>query len=314
VGCHSAVGQDRPSHRGFASESCSSAGCHNYHDNRALYRDFLDKHRQEPDLLSAALVAVPEPAVAARPTPDAPSTLPGDGRLLAATMEWNASGHARGGVNCTGCHQLEATGGPAPASPWRWKVDDAACERCHARERAGFLLGKHGMRLAAGLPPMRPAAARAPMKREVRDRQLGCTSCHGAHRFDRALAAVEACEGCHDDGHTRAYRSSGHFAAWQRERRGEAPPGTGVSCATCHLPRLRPEDGKEKLLVQHNQNGNLRPSDRMVREVCAHCHGVGYSLAALADPAVARSFRDKPSPSVATGMKLIEGGKDENRN
>jgi predicted CXXCH cytochrome family protein len=308
TGCHAEIGRERPSHRGFTAEGCASAGCHNYHDNRALYRDFLTKHRAEPALRPIALVPVPGPPRASPAVADAPGTLQGEGNLLAATMEWNGSGHARGGVSCTGCHQPDAGGGPAA---WAWKVEDGVCERCHGKEREGFLLGKHGMRLAAGLTAMQPAAARAPMKPEAHDRRLGCTSCHGAHRFDRARAALEACEGCHDDRHTRDYRGSGHFLAWQRERRGEAPPGSGVSCATCHLPRVALS---ERISVQHNQNGNLRPSDRMVREVCGHCHGVGYALSALADPAVARSFRGKPSPVVATGMKLIEGGDSEKRN
>jgi hypothetical protein len=38
--------------------------------------------------------------------------------------------------------------------------------------------------------------------------------------------------------------------------------------------------------VQHNQNDNLRPNEKMVRTVCDNCHGVGFSLAALADRAL----------------------------
>jgi hypothetical protein len=119
-----------------------------------------------------------------------------------------------------------------------------------------------------------------------------------------------ACEGCHDDPHTLAYRSSPHFTAWQRELAGEAPAGTGVSCATCHMPRqtIRAREGAAGVRVQHDQNGNLRPPDRMAREVCISCQGLSFSLAALADsPLVTRNFRGRPAAPL-TGMTLVEKG------
>jgi len=39
--CHEDVGKNRPSHKDLGFETCATAGCHNYHDNRALYEDFL---------------------------------------------------------------------------------------------------------------------------------------------------------------------------------------------------------------------------------------------------------------------------------
>ena len=45
VACHSEGDQDvrvnRPSHAELEFDTCASAGCHNFHDNRALYEDFL---------------------------------------------------------------------------------------------------------------------------------------------------------------------------------------------------------------------------------------------------------------------------------
>ena len=41
--CHHDVADDRPSHKGLAFTTCASAGCHRFHDNRALYQDFLVK-------------------------------------------------------------------------------------------------------------------------------------------------------------------------------------------------------------------------------------------------------------------------------
>ena len=52
VACHSEGDQDvrwdRPSHAGLTFDTCATAGCHNYHDNRALYEDFLVEHAGTP--------------------------------------------------------------------------------------------------------------------------------------------------------------------------------------------------------------------------------------------------------------------------
>ncbi|MGH8583383.1 MAG: hypothetical protein ACREWG_11480 [Gammaproteobacteria bacterium] len=45
-------------------------------------------------------------------------------------------------------------------------------------EVEGFLRGKHGMRRAQGLPPLRPADARQPMRVGAQqDKTLSCVSC-----------------------------------------------------------------------------------------------------------------------------------------
>jgi predicted CXXCH cytochrome family protein len=305
LGCHAEVGQERPSHRSFAADSCASAGCHNYHDNRALYRDFLTRHRDEPPLLATRQVPqkphAAEPVVV--PPVDAPEEVSAEPSYARAVTDWSASAHARGKVTCTACHeQSSETEEPV----WSGPVPDATCARCHEGERAGWLAGKHGMRAAVELAAMSPSQARLAMKRDAPSHDMGCTSCHGAHLFDRRWAAAEACQRCHDDVHTRTYRGGAHELAWQREQRGEAAPGTGVSCATCHLPRHRSGDG---FTVDHNQNANLRPTDRMVRGVCMSCHGVGFSLSALADTALVRAnFPGPPAPTIRTGMDLITEG------
>ena len=57
VACHSEGDQDvrknRPSHAELSFDSCATAGCHNFHDNRALYEDFLVKHADAPDFITA---------------------------------------------------------------------------------------------------------------------------------------------------------------------------------------------------------------------------------------------------------------------
>jgi len=307
--CHRDVAAERPSHAGLPQGGCSAAGCHNYHDNRALSEDFLADHLDEPDL--AARPSVPD-------TTGTPSAGPplaradADGPPGAASAEvegeWAASSHARAGVTCTACHggARVAGAGPIAARPWTDHPGPEACAGCHAGELAGFEKGKHGMRLAAGLGPMTPSAARLPMTDQAAHRELGCASCHGAHAFDVRRAAVDACLGCHADQHSLAFRGSPHDRRWQAEQEGALWRGSGVSCATCHLPRVRRLDGGEpRVVVEHDQNAALRPIETMVRPVCAACHGVDFSLAALADPAlVRRNFRSAPAaPSAA--MELV---------
>jgi predicted CXXCH cytochrome family protein len=289
--CHQQTLQDRPSHRDYPFNSCSTAGCHNYHDNTALYEDFLLKHLGEPDFKNPARVST-------RPAPmnTSPATVPdgpGDPDII---RDWETTRHARAGVNCTGCHAVEKAG-------WSDTVSHASCAECHSEETAGFLAGKHGMRLAQGLSPMKPSMARQPMKPASAHLELSCVSCHGAHRFDSRRAAVDACLDCHNDEHSLAYKSSPHFELWSDDDRA----GTGVSCATCHLPREEGAvDGVTRVFVQHNQNANLRPNEKMVRDVCLKCHGLGFTLNALADPALIRSnFQGRPTISLET-LRLAE--------
>jgi hypothetical protein len=144
---------------------------------------------------------------------------------------------------------------------------------------------------------MRPELARLPMHSSAGSEPLGCTSCHGAHRFDRTRAAVDACLRCHADAHTLAYAASPHAAVWRAELASEAPTGSGVSCATCHLPRAGAGNGR----VQHDQNDNLRPREKMIRSVCLDCHGLAFAIDALADPQLIDSnFTGPPHAHVAS--------------
>lgn len=301
--CHQDIGEVRPSHRDLEFASCASAGCHNYHDNRALYEDFLLGHAREPDLLPRGRIPQRSaPAPRAGPLSAADQDAPaGAGQQPGVVTEWLRSAHARGGVNCMGCHR-------DAADAWVERPGTDACGECHAGERTGFLAGRHGMRLARGLGPMRPDLARLPMADDAHGRQLGCVSCHGAHDFDTGAAAVEACLGCHVDAHSRAYSDSPHHRLWRAEREGRGAPGSGVSCATCHLPRATQRDPEGGLWVaaQHNQSANLRPVEQMVRSVCMNCHGLGFALDALADPKLLRNnFNGRPVAQVPSiGMAL----------
>ena len=219
--CHADIGTERPSHKDLGFDTCASAGCHNFHDNRALYEDFLSKHFDEPDILDEA--TVPEPNVAqirqllegitSEPLraaeQDAPTEVNFDATLL---HEWERTTHAQTGINCQDCHMQNGV--------WKNELTHEACRTCHSSEVDGFLGGRHGMRLAQALSPMTPSIARLPMKSDAHDKNLTCVSCHNAHRFDRQYAAVDACLSCHNDIHSLAYTESPHFALWEAETNG----------------------------------------------------------------------------------------------
>jgi formate-dependent nitrite reductase cytochrome c552 subunit len=138
------------------------------------------------------------------------------------------------------------------------------------------------------------------MKPDAAHHELSCTSCHSDHAFDTRHAAVDACLSCHDDDHSLAYINSSHFKLWQAELNGTAPANSGVSCATCHLPRESHGSGENaSIRVQHNQNANLRPNEKMIRSVCMNCHGLAFSLDALADVALVKTnFIGRPANHV----------------
>jgi hypothetical protein len=298
VHCHVQTLTDRPSHKDFKLNSCSTAGCHNYHDNTALYESFLLKHAHEPDNATKTVLPSRNLLAYLRSTKpksiktslsianaDAPATTGSDTSIL---HDWESTAHAKAGVNCNSCHLVAAKDGDSKA--WSDKPGHQACAVCHKDETTGFLAGLHGMRLAQSLSPMTPAMAQLPMKAAAAHRELSCTSCHGAHEFDTRQAAVESCLSCHNGDHSLAYKNSPHFRLWQDEVSGKGPENSGVSCATCHLPRETHRDGDDvRVLVQHNQNANLRPNEKMIRTVCLDCHGLGFSIDALADVALVRT-------------------------
>lgn len=300
--CHRDIGDDRPTHRDLGFESCTDAGCHNFHDNRALYEDFLLKHAEQPALIAdarpparnfasylAANPGHPYPfdEYPLRPLGAALADAPAGKTAVPGVLdEWLASAHARSGVNCSACHR-------ADGAEWSDRVNLRTCQDCHADETTGFFAGRHGMRLGRGLTPMSPAQARLPMKPEARRLELDCSSCHGVHGFDTTYAAVEACLGCHDDRHSRSFKDSAHYTLWK------SGAETGVSCAGCHLPRVGHPAEAGRVLVQHNQNDMLRPNEKMLRSVCLECHGLGFAIDALADRALIESnFSGTPSVHV----------------
>jgi predicted CXXCH cytochrome family protein len=318
VRCHGDIEKERPSHKGMAFTGCAAGGCHNFHDNRALYEDFLIRHGQggklkdEPKLPERHLRDFMVYMEYLDGEPITASDMDGRaelGPVPKLVAEWEHTAHAKSGVNCSACHQARDE---SDTLAWIKQPDHTACTNCHKEEVEGFLTGLHGMRLKQGMTPMQPGMAEQPMKPSAGHAKLTCMSCHGAHRFDTRKAAVEACLTCHDDGHTRAYKASPHFGLWHEEISGRGAKGSGVSCATCHLPRVEfttPED-ETRVLVQHNQNDNLRPNEKMVRSVCMNCHGLQFSLDALADgKLVAGNFKGMPAKQIESIRMALEAEK-----
>ena len=307
VRCHQEIAEERPTHEGMGFDTCAAAGCHNFHDNQALYQDFLLKHADEPAVLTNA--AVPRlTALVARgiPIPDAPP----EKQRLNHVGQWRRSGHAIAGVNCSGCHTAAAKdsskqvdGAPSEvSSAWSDAVPLETCQGCHEKQYEGFTAGKHGMRIKAGLSPMWVKSARATMKGSASHLELTCNACHKDHEFDIQSAAVDACMDCHNDNHTLAFKDSPHAGLLDAERRGKAAEGTGVSCATCHMPRVKEGRGENmRVWSQHNQSDNLRPNEKMVRSVCMDCHGLPFAIDALADGGLIDSnFKGRPAAHVAS--------------
>lgn len=315
--CHEDVAKERPSHKDVSFATCGSAGCHKYHDNRATNERFMTRALKQPETKLQAFIRLrgldnPLPKNAT-PLTIARIDAPAEKQNHAAiNAEWLASKHASAGVNCSGCHQ-PTSGEGAARSTWIEKPDHKTCSTCHSSEVKGFLGGKHGMRLAEGqketeaalfgfieekkLSAMKPELARLPMSPRMHGTELGCSTCHGAHDAKTVPAQVETCLSCHTDQHSLAYKQSAHFTLWEKEQSGALKKGGGVSCATCHMPRenVQQPDGKMKIVAAHNQNMNLRPSEKMARNVCLDCHGLEFSLNALADQnLVARNFKGKP--------------------
>lgn len=303
LACHKDIAQERPTHQKLSYATCDSAGCHNYHDNRALYEEFLLKHQAEPNVLPGELTQLNTPKSlqykrwlsAAAPT----------GLVVGETLQqqWQHSAHGQNQITCGVCHSADA----ASKSGWLAKPNHETCKRCHPDQVEGFLLSKYGMRLAEQLPPMTVGAARVATREEVKHVELSCTICHQKHKFDTQQAAVESCLSCHNDQHSLAYKSSPHYGLWQAELDGTAPAGSGVSCATCHMPRqlLKTKQGNQ-VVSQHNLNENLRPNEKMLRDTCMACHGLGFSIDALADTnLIARNFDRVP----AVHVKSIEMSK-----
>ncbi|MEL6478667.1 MAG: ammonia-forming cytochrome c nitrite reductase subunit c552 [Pseudomonadota bacterium] len=363
--CHEEVYKNRPSHEGYGFETCATAGCHNFHDNTALYEEFLVKHAGGPDiaelaiLTGAAVSRSERPVVLALAEADPKAALttyltgleeaPEDPAAAAEEMlvqvltaadavapaayltedavaKWDGSAHALSGVGCADCHAKKAETVEEMEAAWVESPTLDACKSCHRQQVKTFTEGRHGMRFHHELPKLRKApkegigafaailfqdepldpitVGESPLpglKADAADREIGtCNACHKPHEVDIRPAAVDACADCHNDTHTQNYFTSPHYALWQAEMAGGAP-GTGVSCADCHMPKIKGGQNNRlgRMFTTHNQNAYLRPNEKMIRAVCLSCHSLDFAIDALADPNLVESnFNGRPAVQI----------------
>jgi hypothetical protein len=302
--CHQEIAEERPSHKNMPFDTCASSGCHNYHDNRALYEDFLadnahgnwlkPKGKQADSNILAyvqALGQVPKQAT----SNDLPDRVFEEAEDI--HPQWLGSAHELSNVGCNNCH--------GDAEAWQAKPTQEVCADCHTVQVDSFLQSKHGMRIAQNLPAMSPQqSVNAYHKLDFKDgalnNELDCNSCHDAHTASIEESAVNACLSCHNDQHSLAFESSPHGESWQQFKTGALPKNQAVSCASCHMPVLETEIfGKSHMLVTHNQNITLRPNEKMIRPVCMNCHSLAFSIDALADPdLIKNNFAGQPSQHI----------------
>ena len=301
--CHQEIGEERESHKDLPYDSCATAGCHNFHDNRALYEAFLVENAHQPWL--KAVAALPEPSgakVLATQQVSKSSTRQFEDKMALHpehTHDWQNSSHFVAGVTCGGCHS-----DAAQPTIWIEKPTINQCETCHVNEATTFSAGKHGMRLAKTInyysDAISPGESDLIFNEQADNVQHGCNSCHTSHTFDTKIAAVESCLNCHADEHSKSYKNSPHGKLWSQELNEATNNSAVVTCATCHMPRLEKNiNGHQVVIVDHNQNYNLRPNEKMIRPVCMNCHGLEFSIDALADPELIKSnFNGKPGTHI----------------
>ncbi|MEL6318743.1 MAG: cytochrome c3 family protein, partial [Pseudomonadota bacterium] len=259
VACHSDGDQDvrknRASHAELTFDTCATAGCHNFHDNRALYEDFLVKHADEPWVKGetptlALQVAVWAAAPAAREAAltRADAIAPPEALTPEALDHWAASGHADAGVNCAACHAPKAPEGATAAELepiWTAAPETKTCWSCHRAQAKTFRVGRHGMRA-------HPKIAK-PRKASKELKAVGLSSV--------ADAAPE------------------EMLAWLAD----APPPSAMTVAEARLP-MRPEAHGETLSCGSCHGPHRVDRRRAAVEACASCHADEHTKAYFESP------------------------------
>jgi len=211
---------------------------------------------------------------------------------------WRESSHAFAEVNCSSCHQAEETKALVVQPNYE------SCRSCHEQQVETFLIGKHGIRLVEGLSPLEPSMAQLPMKVSAASQQMTCNTCHNVHSVNTYEAAVDSCLSCHNDTHSLNYKKSKHGELFLAEGKLPRPSVESVTCATCHLPRQH-DDRRDTVFVNHNNTYNLLPRDRMVADVCMHCHGMEYSYNSIFDDElITNNFARPPDLDLDT-LKMV---------
>lgn len=213
-----------------------------------------------------------------------------EAKLTEINQLWLGSAHALVGTNCSSCHQDSETKELVVRPTYE------SCRSCHEEETKTFLLGKHGIRLLEGETPLTPSLARLPMRVSALSKSMTCNSCHDVHSVDTFTAAVDSCLSCHNDRHSLNYKNSKHAELVASVGKPPRPPSESVTCATCHLPRYEALSigAEPKVEVNHNNTFTLKPRDRMVKDVCMHCHGMEFSYNSIFDDELVEANFDSP--------------------
>jgi predicted CXXCH cytochrome family protein len=301
--CHQEIADERPSHKDLPFDSCGNAGCHNFHDNRALYEKFLVQNAGGNWLNEISRIAKANNAnLNAKPSKPHHSLAFEDKQKAhpEVQQDWYHSSHAKADVQCGACHS-------DAAQNWIEKPMVGQCSSCHEYETDTFKMGKHGMRLAQGFDALDPHNSSLPFSDDATAHNQ-CSSCHRPHVFDADFAKQDACLSCHADEHSLAFESSPHGKLSEKAASGEISQEEVVTCATCHVPRIEQNKaGTIIVKVNHNQNDNLQPNEKMIRPVCMQCHSLEFSIDALADEKlIQNNFAHPPTehiPSIDWAVK-----------
>jgi len=162
--CHFDIAKDRKSHKGMKFDTCANAGCHNFHDNKALYEDFLVKHANEPNDLEKMTTLTRDFAgyykaqklndagIKITPLVTTDANYPQSVQVKQDVIDqWAKTSHAKSAVNCKDCHNKKVAG--SMSMSWIEKPGNEVCVDCHKLEVDTYQQGKHGMRLAQQLTP-----------------------------------------------------------------------------------------------------------------------------------------------------------------
>ncbi|HEX2585642.1 MAG TPA: cytochrome c3 family protein [Steroidobacteraceae bacterium] len=276
IACHADVANDRPDHKDIDPSTCTNAGCHRYHDNRALNEDFIAAHLNQTDTTTGTHRPIRTKLAKKKLVAD----MAVDDKHRSVLGEWATSSHANGHANCSDCHQQGKS----------WSVDMSVCKHCHEDSFNQWTQGHHGMKFATLNSTITVKDSALPMQQSASDKAMNCNSCHQPHQYNTIKAESESCLGCHADEHSLAWKQSKHAELWR------ANADTGASCATCHMPHLI--DSEKQVTVQHNISAMMRPQEKMLQQVCMTCHGYEFSLRALSSTELIRNnFSGLPSPT-----------------
>ena len=246
--CHQDIAKDRPSHKGMAFNTCNSAGCHKFHDNRALYEDFLAKHLNEPAQQGEApqLPARNFREVAGGMARLSGRSFPSEGTnrcRCAARIHARAQGRGRLARDGTCAFRRELQRLPQGGERRRRSVGEAPRPqgvRDLPRDRRPKAISPASTACGSRKDsrPMTPRRARQPMHAKAGDNRARMRELPRARtasirrkpRSKRAWAATATS--------TRKPTSAHRITRYGRKSSPARPPaGSGVSCATCHLPR-----------------------------------------------------------------------------